>query len=933
MSRDRLPYAPPRVARPRRAHRRRDAQRIAAGAHVGALTRQHPEAHGVVVDRVNEQLTRREALVAALRRDGARWRGAGAPRGCACGRDGDRQHRRHPARSRKPGDHGGRQQRAQGGASSGPHGSTAAAASTASASPSRSTTTSATPQRGASAVVHAITKDHCSLILGGWDSKVALAEIEEAHRLATPFFVSYAWSPDDHEARLPRGRAHRAEQRHAHERVRAVHVKRGYTRVALIAEDTAYGQGLGETIRASATLAGIDIAAEAFKRDTHDLRPILKRLIARKPQALLIAAVVVPGRTLAITQARAARVQGRHRARLGLRRRGVLEGHGQARRRRHLADVLGPDAAPHGRRARRSSALYTKRYKHAPLIYQAFTWDQLNAWKWAVDTAGSVAPADVVPVLPRIDMQGTMGHITLSNQPKTVHFNQWEGVTVYFDQAPKQGATDADRQGAVRASRATRSVGAGPSDPGHAASLALARRGARARRGRRPAARGRRARRRRDHGRRLRRALDGDPDQAARALLRRRRARAGHLRRRRERPQRRLRALLVGQARHARRAVRRATARSRSRTPPRRPSTRSAAFCDEHGIDAHFHRGGHLWTATTPAQLGAWDGVMATCRELGVMPFEEWTPEETARAQRLGSPHRGHVRAVGRDRAAGAARARAAPRRARARRAHPRGHARHAPRPPRAGRAAHAARRRSPPTASSIATNAWAVGMRELHTRLAVISSDIVATAPMPERLREIGWTRHECISDSRAADLLLPHDRRRAHRLRQGRLGHRAERPHRPALRPRREARARRRPRACTRSIRCSRTCRSRPTGAARSTARAPASRSSATSAAAATSSTASASRATAWGRASSAARSSPSLALGIADEWSGCGLVDGLQGRFPPDPVRFLGAHVVREGVARKEAAEMDGREPSRLAVALARLAPAGMIPKKGE
>ncbi len=52
-------------------------------------------------------------------------------------------------------------------------------------------------------------------------------------------------------------------------------------------------------------------------------------------------------------------------------------------------------------------------------------------------------PAAVVPVLPRIDMRGTMGRITLSNQPKTVHFNQWEGVTVYFDQAPKMGATDA----------------------------------------------------------------------------------------------------------------------------------------------------------------------------------------------------------------------------------------------------------------------------------------------------------------------------------------------------------------------------------------------------------------------------------------------------------------------------------------------------------
>jgi hypothetical protein len=47
----------------------------------------------------------------------------------------------------------------------------------------------------------------------------------------------------------------------------------------------------------------------------------------------------------------------------------------------------------------------------------------------------------------------------------------------------------------------------------------------------------------------------------------------------------------------------------------------------------------------------------------------------------------------------------------------------------------------------------------------------------------------------------------------------------------------------------------------------------------------------------------------------------------------VRFLGAHIVREGVARKEEAETNGRTPSRLAVALAGLAPAGMIPKKDE
>ena len=40
--------------------------RIAAGAHVRELRSQHPGTRGVLVDRVNEQLTRREALVAAL---------------------------------------------------------------------------------------------------------------------------------------------------------------------------------------------------------------------------------------------------------------------------------------------------------------------------------------------------------------------------------------------------------------------------------------------------------------------------------------------------------------------------------------------------------------------------------------------------------------------------------------------------------------------------------------------------------------------------------------------------------------------------------------------------------------------------------------------------------------------------------------------------
>jgi glycine/D-amino acid oxidase-like deaminating enzyme len=320
---------------------------------------------------------------------------------------------------------------------------------------------------------------------------------------------------------------------------------------------------------------------------------------------------------------------------------------------------------------------------------------------------------------------------------------------------------------------------------------------------------------------------------------------------------------------------------------------------------------------------------MATCRELGVMPFEEWTPEETAR--RSGSDR--HIAGLFEPSAAilqPALLVRGLRRVALELGVRIHEGTRVTRLDRRAPAVLHTPRGVLAADRVVVATNAWAVGLRELHTRLAIISSDIVATAPMPDRLREIGWTQHEAISDSRLQISyyrttddgrivfgkggwgIALHDR----------IGPRFDRD---------EGRAR----DVGRSLHeiypmladvpiasdwCGPIDRTR-TGlpifghlGGRSHI--------------------------VYGVGFSGNGVAPtvvggrilsSLALGIADEWSACALVDGKQGRFPPEPVRFLGAHVVREGVARKEAAEMEGREPSRLAVALARLAPAGMIPKK--
>jgi glycine/D-amino acid oxidase-like deaminating enzyme len=69
--------------------------------------------------------------------------------------------------------------------------------------------------------------------------------------------------------------------------------------------------------------------------------------------------------------------------------------------------------------------------------------------------------------------------------------------------------------------------------------------------------------------------------------------------------------------------------------------------------------------------------------------------------------------------------------------------------------------------------------------------------------------------------------------------------------------------------------------------------------------------------------------LALGRDDEWAQSGLVRSPAGRFPPEPFRFVGGHLVRGAIARKERAEDDGRRADRLTKALVRLAPAGLVP----
>jgi glycine/D-amino acid oxidase-like deaminating enzyme len=350
------------------------------------------------------------------------------------------------------------------------------------------------------------------------------------------------------------------------------------------------------------------------------------------------------------------------------------------------------------------------------------------------------------------------------------------------------------------------------------------------------------------------------------------------------------------------------------------------SFCEREEIDAHYRRGGWLWTATSPAQLGSWEGAAAAAARAGEQPFEILSAEEVQR--RTGSPvHLGAAYEAGAATVQPALLARGLRRVAAAR------GVRIFERSPMVelDREGGVVRTRSGSVQAGaivLATGAWLAGIPELKRAIVAVSSDMVATAPMAERLEAAGWTGGEAISNCR----LMVHYYRTTHdgRIAFGQGGHRhafdgrvvdeffassdgAERQLRRDL-------VRLVPYADGVEVTqawggpIDRTADGAPifgrlpgtvpivyavgysgNGVAPSL---------------------------------TAAKVLASSALGRDDEWSGSGLNRGVAGTFPPEPIRYVGGFVVRAAVKRKESREDDGRSVDPLTRRVAGLAPQGFF-----
>jgi glycine/D-amino acid oxidase-like deaminating enzyme len=350
-------------------------------------------------------------------------------------------------------------------------------------------------------------------------------------------------------------------------------------------------------------------------------------------------------------------------------------------------------------------------------------------------------------------------------------------------------------------------------------------------------------------------------------------------------------------------------------------------FCELHGIDAHFHKRGWLWTATSPAQVGAWDETIARIEEAGSAPFQRLGADDVATM----SGSRAHL--------AGVLEATAAV-------VHPghlvRGLRRVAlergVRIFEHSRMTHIERSGSRPQVRTagghvaaervvLAINAWAARLPEYRPFLVVVASDVIATERMPERLADLGWEPGLPVSDSRRLvnyyrttdDGRIVFGKGGGTLALNGKIGPAFDGP---SPRESDVAESMFRAYPSLRGIAAEHSWRGPidyaasgmpsflPVGPAQDTF-------------------------CAAGYSGNGVGPSyigglilASLVLGRDDEWASCGLTRPPAAHLPREPIRYLGGRLVRAAIARKERIEDRGGRAGPITLGLSRLDPTGFV-----
>jgi branched-chain amino acid transport system substrate-binding protein len=269
------------------------------------------------------------------------------------------------------------------------------------------------PAEGSAAAVRLVTRDNVSAIFGEFHSSVALAETEIAHKNGVPWVGTDVWADKITAQGYPEIFRLAPANSLVYVKVAQWMVDQGFKHVAIIAENTDFGQDGAKVVSAILKQKGVDQTLVTIDLNQQDFTPALLRLMsgAEKPD---IIQMVVAGQAQyqIVKQACQLGLAPNAKTKLlgstGLLQKEVWEVDGDCGKNLLAVNVATPKPQMN-EKAHAFAAAFQKKYNRAPTGVAMEAYDTLGVIVAAIGYANSAERKDIIKGLEAIKWEGVNG--------------------------------------------------------------------------------------------------------------------------------------------------------------------------------------------------------------------------------------------------------------------------------------------------------------------------------------------------------------------------------------------------------------------------------------------------------------------------------------------------------------------------------------------
>ena len=269
------------------------------------------------------------------------------------------------------------------------------------------------PAEGSAAAVRLITRDNVSAMFGEFHSSVALAETEVAHKYGVAWVGTDVWADKLTAQQYPEVFRIAPANSLVYVRVAEWTASQGFKHVAIVAENTDFGQDGAKVVSTILKQQNVDHKLVTIDLNQQDLTPALLRLMNEGDKPDIIQMVVAgQAQYQIVKQACQLGLAPNDKTRLlgssGLLQKEVWEVDGDCGKGLLVVNVATPKSQLNDK-AKAFASAFQKKYNRAPTGVAMEAYDTLGVVVAAIEKADSAARKDVITALEQVSWTGVNG--------------------------------------------------------------------------------------------------------------------------------------------------------------------------------------------------------------------------------------------------------------------------------------------------------------------------------------------------------------------------------------------------------------------------------------------------------------------------------------------------------------------------------------------